>query len=92
VPYLLKIRNLERIEKYSLYKITVYENEDEDVPPVNETSSQAQDRLHLRIWQKGLSLLVCVLNCKFPCILKKGIHFVKPTKQNYAVSVAVIRH
>jgi integrase len=26
----LKIRNLERIEKYSLYKITVYENEDEE--------------------------------------------------------------
>jgi integrase len=27
---LLKIRNLERIEKYSLYKVTVYENEDEE--------------------------------------------------------------
>jgi integrase len=27
---LLKIRNLERIDKYSLYKITVYENEDEE--------------------------------------------------------------
>src|ERR687898_1751023 len=26
----LKIRNLERMEKYSLYKITVYENEDEE--------------------------------------------------------------
>jgi integrase len=26
----LKIRNLERIEKYSLYKITVYENNDEE--------------------------------------------------------------
>ena len=24
---LLKIRNLERLEKYSLYKVTVYENE-----------------------------------------------------------------
>lgn len=24
---LLRIRNLERIEKYSLYKVTVYENE-----------------------------------------------------------------
>ena len=27
---LLKIRNLERLEKYSLYKVTVYENEDEE--------------------------------------------------------------
>jgi integrase len=27
---LLRIRNLERIEKYQLYKITVYENEDEE--------------------------------------------------------------
>jgi hypothetical protein len=27
---LLKIRNLEKIEKYQLYKITVYENEDEE--------------------------------------------------------------
>ena len=26
----LKIRNLERIEKYNIYKITVYENEDEE--------------------------------------------------------------
>lgn len=26
----LKIRNLERIEKYGLYKITVYEGEDEE--------------------------------------------------------------
>ena len=26
----LKIRNLERIDKYQLYKITVYENEDEE--------------------------------------------------------------
>jgi hypothetical protein len=26
----LKLRNLERIDKYNLYKITVYENEDEE--------------------------------------------------------------
>lgn len=29
IPF-LKVRNLERIDKYSLYKITVYENEDEE--------------------------------------------------------------
>jgi integrase len=28
--HLLKIRNLEKVEKYQLYKITVYENEDEE--------------------------------------------------------------
>jgi hypothetical protein len=26
----MKLRNLERIDKYNLYKITVYENEDEE--------------------------------------------------------------
>jgi hypothetical protein len=29
IPF-LKVRNLGRIDKYSLYKITVYENEDEE--------------------------------------------------------------
>jgi hypothetical protein len=44
----LKIRNLERLNKFSLYKLTIYENEDDEY--ITHSAPRNVQRPSIRIW------------------------------------------